>query len=127
MSKSNYYKKVGRASWNDEEHTSRAELDNFYDLDTMNLSSTGKKKANKKAKKKCDHKHKYVDVIGLYNTDLLGRKNKTVVLLKRCSICGRISEWKHPTIRDANSPFSRYMTLDEILKVYGDLEIIEYD
>ena len=122
MSKSNYHKKIG----NDSEHTSRAEIDDFYDEDMLESSSMGKKKAKKKSKKKTDHKHKYVDIIGIFNTDMLGRKCRSGVLMKRCSICGKINGWIHPTIKDSDSYYSRMMTLDEILKTYKDLEIVEF-
>ena len=126
MSKSNYHKKIGRHGWSDNEHTSRAEIDDFYDEDMLESSSTGKKKAKKKSKKKTDHKHKYVDIVGIFNTDLLGRKCRSGVLMKRCSICGKINGWKHPTIKDSDSYYSRMMTLDEILKTYKDLEVVEF-
>jgi len=126
MSKSNYHKKIGRHGWSDNEHTPRAEIDDFYDEDMLESSSMGKKKAKKKSKKKTDHKHKYVDIIGIFNTDMLGRKCRSGVLMKRCSICGKINGWIHPTIKDSDSYYSRMMTLDEILKTYKDLEIVEF-
>lgn len=89
MSKSNYHKKIGRQGWNDDEHTSRSDIDAFYDEDMLESSSTGKKKSKKKSSKRSNHKHKYVEVIGIFNTDILGRPNKDGVILKRCSICGK--------------------------------------
>lgn len=126
MSKSNYHKKIGRQGWNDDEHTRRSDIDAFYDEDMLESSSTGKKRSKKKSKKKSDHKHKYVEVIGIFNTDILGRPHRSGVLMKRCSICGKIDGWKHPTIKDSDSYFSRMMTLDEILKTYKDLEVVEF-
>lgn len=43
MSKSNYHKKIGRQGWNDDEHTSRSDIDAFYDEDMLESSSTGKR------------------------------------------------------------------------------------
>lgn len=127
MSKSNYHKKIGRQGWNDDEHTSRSDIDAFYDEDMLESSSTGKKKSKKKSSKRSNHKHKYVEVIGIFNTDILGRPNKDGVILKRCSICGKINGWKHPTVKEDNSSyFSRMMTLDEVLETYKDLEIVEF-
>ena len=82
MSKSNYHKKIGRHGWNDNEHTPRAEIDDFYDEDMLESSSNGKKKSKKKQSKKSDHKHKYEEVIGIFNTDILGRPNKSAVRQK---------------------------------------------
>lgn len=46
--------------------------------------------------------------------------------MKRCPICGKIDSWKHPTVKDRDSYFSRMMTLDKILKTYKDLEVVEF-
>ena len=126
MSKSNYHKKIGRQGWNDDEHTRRSDIDAFYDEDMLESSSTGKKRSKKKSKKKSDHKHKYVEVIGIFNTDILGRPHRSGVLMKRCSICGKIDGWKHPVIEDKETHRNRQMTYDEIMKVYGNLDVVEY-
>ena len=126
MSKSNCHKKIGRAGWNDEEHTSRSEINDFYDDDMLESPSNGKKKSKKKQSKKSDHKHRYEEVIGIFNTDILGRPNKSAVIMKRCPICGKIDSWKHPTTRDANSNFSRYMTIEEVKRYYSTLEVVEF-
>ena len=126
MSKSNYHKKIGRQGWNDDEHTRRSDIDAFYDEDMLESSSTGKKRSKKKSKKKSDHKHKYVEVIGIFNTDILGRPHRSGVLMKRCSICGKIDGWKHPVIEDKETHRNRQMTFDEVMKVYGNLDVVEY-
>lgn len=59
MSKSNFHKKLGQTHWSDNEHTSRAKEDNFYEDDFLDTPSTGKKKKHKKTRKKFDHKHNY--------------------------------------------------------------------
>ena len=126
MSKSNIHKKVGRQGWIEEEHTTRSELDNYYDEADTDSPSTGKKRSKRKSKKKCDHKHKYSDIIGIFNTDILGRPHRSAVLMKRCSICGKIDGWKHPVIEDKETHRNRQMTYDEIMKVYGNLDVVEY-
>lgn len=126
MPKSNFYKKLGQAGWSDNDHTPRSKEDDFYELDSANKSSTGKKR-KKKSVKKCNHKHQYVEVICLYKRDLLGRPCKTAILSRRCSICGKLDGWKHPTIRDPETGYTRMMTADEVLKYYKNLEVIEYE
>lgn len=127
MSKSNFHKKLGQAHWSDDEHTSRTKEDNFYNDDFLDAPSTGKKKKHKKNGKKFNHKHNYVEVICLYKRDLLGRPCKSAIISKRCSICGKLDGWKHPTIKDPIKGFTRLMTADEIIKAYKDLEVFEYD
>jgi hypothetical protein len=126
MSKSNYHKKLGQQGWNYDGHTERALEDDFYDDDMKQKPSTGKKKSKKPTPKKCDHKHKYEDVVCLYHTDILGRPCKDVYLSTRCSICGKLNGWKHPTIYDPKIHRKRMMTNEEILKEYKDLPLVEY-
>ena len=126
MSKSNYHKKLGNQGWNYEGHTERAIEDDFYDDDMKQKPSTGKKKSKKQTHKKCDHKHKYEEVVCLYHTDVLGRSIPSANLSKRCSICGKLDGWKHPSIYDSSMHRNRRMTTEEILKEYKDLPLIEY-
>lgn len=126
MSKSNYYKKLGQHGWNYEGHTERSIEDDFYDDDMKQKPSTGKKQSKKKTPKKCDHKHKYEEVVCLYYRDVFGRSRKSANLSMRCSICGRLNGWKHPTIYDPDIKRNRIMTTEEILKEYKHLPLIEY-
>lgn len=93
----------------------------------LDKPSTGKKRSKRKPSKKSKHKHDYVDVICVYKTDVFGQPHKYAVLRKKCSICGKLDGWIHPTIKDPISCGSRMMTYEEIMKTYKGLEIIEYD
>lgn len=127
MSKSNFHKKLGNRGWNCDERTERAIEDDFYDEDMKQKPSTGKKKSNKKSHgKKIDHKHKYEQVVCVYNSDILGRPNRSAVLGKRCSVCGKLDGWDHPMIYDSKVGHYRPMTVDEILKHYSTLQVVEY-
>ena len=128
MSKSNYHKKLGRAGWIDNEHTSRSKESNFYDEDySLEKPSTGKKKKKHPAPKKCNHKHEYEEVICTYEINILGQHKPEAVIRDRCTICGEMKGWKHPTIKDSEHYFSRSMTYEEILKNFPNLTILEMD
>lgn len=127
MFKSNLHKKIGQSGWSEEEHTSRTKEESFGEEFSLEKPSTGKKKSKRKPPKKCKHKHNYVDVICVYRNDIFGKPCKHAVLRRRCTICGKLEGWIHPSIKDPISCGTRMMTYEEILRIYADLQVIKYD
>ena len=127
MSKSNLYKKIGQAGWSEEDHTPRKQTESFYDYDSLDKASTGKKISKRKTPKKTKHKHDYEQVICVYKNDVFGRSCKEAVLRKKCKICGKLDGWIHPTVKDPISCGSRWMTFEETMNIYHGLEVINYD
>ena len=126
MSKSNYYKKLGRTGWVDNGHTSRSKETNFYDEDySLEKPSTGKKKKKHSTPKKIDHKHEYVEVIYQYSYNFGGNQVPMAVIRKKCSICGKLAGWIHPSIKDKETGRIRSMTFEEIKKNYPFAEVLK--
>lgn len=95
-----------------------------------------RKKRVKKAPKKADHKHEYIDFIGRkkkeYFDSLVGHKGESeyaYVPIKKCSICGKIENTHFAFTKEIVSNGRKYrqmlFELEDIKKEYPELDIVD--
>ncbi len=93
-----------------------------------------KKSTTSKSREKSNHKHEYTEkCVVKYPTPYLVGKEFSYGLVTYCKHCGKVASLTHPTKEEhvntgiANAFMSVFMTNEEILEYYKDLDVVEVE